>query len=25
LIPAKLPMSYEDVARLARSIFLSTK
>jgi iron(III) transport system substrate-binding protein len=25
LIPAKLPMSYEDVARLARGIFLSTK
>jgi iron(III) transport system substrate-binding protein len=25
LIPAKLPMSYEDVARLARDIFLSTK
>lgn len=25
LIPAKLPMSYEDVARLARSIFLSTR
>ena len=25
LIPAKLPMSYEDVARLARSIFLTTK
>jgi len=25
LIPAKLPMSYEDVARLARDIFLGTK
>jgi iron(III) transport system substrate-binding protein len=25
LIPSKLPMSYEDVAKLARSIFLSTK
>jgi iron(III) transport system substrate-binding protein len=25
LVPAKLPMSYEDVARLARSIFLTTK
>lgn len=25
LIPSKLPMSYEDVARLARSIFLTTK
>src|SRR5262250_3005068 len=25
LIPAKLPMSYEDVARLARDIFLGTR